>query len=127
MSKKTYISTTGISYTFPVKVDDKVSWISFLGDQIDYSTSKKEIQEAIENHSTFKDGKIKIYSSDKKEDIESIVIPPSEFPEVTDINEALTILRKEPYRVHSSRLKSKEYILSVAKELGVSFPNLHID
>jgi len=125
MAKKTYISLTGITYTFPVKINEKVHWISFSGDQIDYSTSNSQIQEALENHPNFTDGKIGIFSSSKKDDETEQPIEPKEY-DAQDLNEAVSIL-KSVYKVHHSKLKSKEAVFAVAKELGVSFPNLPLD
>jgi len=127
MAKKTYISLTGITYTFPVKVENKVHWVSFSGDQIDFTTSNKQIQDAIEKDPNFTEGRIGIFSYDKKSDETKPEIDLKEFPDVTDLNEAVAVLRGEPYKVHHSKLKSKDAVLTVAKELGVSFPNLLLE
>ena len=128
MSKKTYKSLTGIGYTFPVKVNDKVCWISVSGEQFEYSTSNKQVQEAIENTGYFLDKKIGIASSEAKREDENLSgISPVEYPEVTDLNDAVSVLKREPYRVHHSKLKDKDSVLKIAEELGASFPNLKFD
>jgi len=124
MTKKTYRSLTGIQYTFPVKVNDKFSWISFSGDQLEYVTSNKQIQNAIESDTKFKEGLIGVASSESKSDEPKESVEPKEFPEVTVLNDAVAVLRGDPYRVHYSKLKSREAVMAIAKELGVSFPNL---
>jgi len=126
MPKKTYTSLTGIIYTFPVKVDEKICWVSLSGDQLDYKTTNKKIQDEIENHRYFKDGLIGIFTDDKKESGINQSVDQREFPEVTDLNDAVSTLKSE-YKVHYSKLKSKEAVLAIAKELGVVFPNLPTD
>jgi len=133
MPNKTYKSLTGIRYTFPVKVKEKdkekVHWVSFSGDQGDFSTSNKDVQSAIENCQYFLDKKIGFDSVKEEGDgvVEIKSIDPKEFPEVTDMNGAVAILRGEPYKVHHLRLSNKEAVLRVAGELGVTFPNLKFD
>ena len=122
MAKKTYKSLSGIGYTFPVKVNDKINWISISGEQLEYSTSNKQIQEAIEKTSYFSNKEIGIAFDDKKIE-EKAVIVPSEFPEATDLNEVVAILKGEPYKVSVSKMKNKEDVLKIAQELGASFPN----
>jgi len=126
MAKKTYKSLTGIGYTFPVDINSKTYWISISGEQLEYSTPNKQIQEAIEKTKYFSNKEIGIAFEDKKTE-EKTVIVPSEFPEVTDLNGVVAILKGEPYKVHHSKMKSKEDVLKIAQEFGVSFPNLVLD
>ena len=126
MARKTYKSLTGILYTFPVKTKDRVHWVSLSGDQGDYATSSKEVQAAIENHPLFLNKKIGADSL-KEEKGEKPAVDPQEFPEVTDLNEAVAVLKGEPYRVHHAKLKSKNAVLAIAQEFGVLFPNLSLE
>jgi len=124
MAKKTYRSLTGIQYTFPVKVNDnKVRWVSFTGDQLEFVTSNKQIQDAIEKNPRFTEKLIGVSLSEAKDE-DKVPVEPKEFPEVEFLNDAVAVLRGDPYRIHYSKLKSKDSIMAVAKELGVSFPNL---
>jgi len=127
MAKKVYKSLTGIQYTFPVKINDKIRWISFTGDQLEYVTSDKKIQDAIEDCRNFKEKLIGLSFTKGKCDEESPVFESTEFPDVTVLNDAVAVLRGEPYRVNHSKLKSKDAILAVARGLGVSFPNLSVE
>ena len=127
MFKKTYISLTDIGYTFPIKINEKTKWISFGGDQIEFSTSDKSVQEEIEKHPKFLSGEIGIFSSERKSDEKEPVKEPKEFNDVTDLNDAVAVLTGEPYKVKATKLKSKEAVLRVAEELGVSFPNLTVE
>jgi hypothetical protein len=127
MKKKVYESLTGIHYTFPVNVNGKTVWISISGDQGEFSTFKEDVQEAIENHAKFLNGEIGISSGNQAPEEKAPEVTPSEFPDVVDINDAVSILRKDPYKVAASKLKSKESVLAIAQELGVSFPNLSVN
>jgi hypothetical protein len=127
MKNKTYISLTGIRYTFPVNIDGKTKWISISGEQLEYTTSNAKVQSAIENHSKFKDGSIGILSSGKEEKKENPEFESKEFPEVTILNEAVEILRNEPYKIAVSKLRNKKAIFDIAKDVGASFPNLSTD
>lgn len=46
------------------------------------------------------------------------------FPDVVKVSEAKAILMEEPYNVPLDDMKNKPAILSIAANLGVSFPNL---
>ena len=124
MAKKTYKSLTGIQYTFPVRGKEKTHWISFAGDQNDYVTSNKEIQQALESHPLYNDGQIGLAYSGAKKDETGTVTAAVEYAKVKDLNEAVSVLRGEPYKVSPARLTDREAVRSIAGELGVSFPNL---
>jgi hypothetical protein len=127
MAKKTYKSLTGIQYTFPVRVKDKTHWISFTGDQNEYSTSTRDIQQAIESHPGFAGGEIGLAYPGQSKGEAVAVVEPVEYTGVNDLNEAVAVLRAEPYKVNPVRLKSREAVLTIAAELGVAFPNLPAD
>lgn len=48
------------------------------------------------------------------------------FPEVTDINGAVAILKGEPYKVQCTKLKNPASVMAQAKLNKVSFPNWNI-
>lgn len=57
------------------------------------------------------------------EDVDGEATP---YPEVTDINGAVAILKGEPYKVHHMKLKDPASIMEQAKLNNVSFPNWDI-
>lgn len=135
MAEKIYKSLTGIQYTFPVRVkndgkEERV-WISFRGNSDSYITSRKEVQEAIENSDRFKNKEIEMESGASDDYDESNLPsegnPPQSFPEVKDINMAVEILGAEPYKVDRRSLKTPAGIRAKAKEYNVEFPNLKLD
>ncbi|MDR1259433.1 MAG: hypothetical protein LBK65_09190 [Tannerellaceae bacterium] len=135
MANKKYISLKGIQYTFPVAVkkngSEKVVWVSFKGDDNDYVTSDKDIQDAVEASGRFKNKEIGL--SDKQTVEEGAgketeaKFEPAEFKDVTDINGAVAILSNEPYNVDKRSLKTPVGVSSKAKEYNVEFPNLKLD
>jgi hypothetical protein len=132
MAKKTYISLTGIQYTFPVNVEVKgknaVVWVALRGNENSYTTAGKEVQEAIEAHARFKAKEIGLSGDEPKVESSGSVntkgIEPKEYPDVTDINGAVEILNGEPYKVNKNSLKTPANILAKAEEYNVKFPNL---
>lgn len=60
------------------------------------------------------------------EGAENSVFNAKEFPEVTTVNAAATILKAEPYRVHHTKVRTPQDIMAQALEKGISFPNLVI-
>jgi hypothetical protein len=135
MAKKTYISLTGIQYTFPVRVKrgdgEETVWVSLWGDSDTYVTSIKEVQEAIESSDRYINGDIGLKNSaDDENDSEEALSegnPPKSFPEVIDINMAVDVLSAEPYKVDKRSLKTPSAIRSKAKEYNVEFPNLNLE
>jgi len=124
---KVYFSKDKAKILFAVKVKNELKNVSFSNFGETYSTSDADEQKAIEETFYFKKGLIYCPENTKTNRDESLVAndsEPVEYPEVTVLNDAVAILKSEPYKVHGSKLKSKEAILSVAKELGVLFPNL---
>ena len=124
---KVYFSKDKAKIVFSFQIGNEVKTVMFTKFGGTYSTSDKEIQKAIENSFYFKTGKVFLNTntSDSESDTDdSDEI--KEFPDVIIINDAVAILTGE-YKVAKSKLKSKEAVFTVAKELGVSFPNLSPD
>ena len=126
MAKKRYISLTGIQYTFPVEAGGKYVWISFKGNENEYSTSRKDVQEAIESFRKFKNGEIGLVKEGVTENAPPAVLEAVEFPDVTTINDAVAVLKKAPYSVHHTKLKTPDDVINQARDRGVGFPNLAI-
>ncbi len=126
---KTYnLSITGSEYTFPVTVDTRQRFISFKGANgvgVFY-TDDKDIQKGIESCKLFTEGKITCdQETNEDEDAgdDTPLFEAKEFPEVTDINGAVAVLKSEPYKVHHMKLKTPEAIREQAAICGVTFPN----
>lgn len=135
MAKKKYISLTGIQYTFPViiKVNDKDKpvWVSFKGNENDYVTANKDVQEAIEATDKFKNKEIgvsekQVADEGKNDEGSGHNFEPKEFENVNDINGAVGILNSEPYKVAKNKLKTPESIKLAMESCNVSFPNLEL-
>ena len=47
-----------------------------------------------------------------------------DYTEVTNINQAIAVLKAEPYKVHHMKLKNLEAVMAQAIEHSVNFPNL---
>jgi hypothetical protein len=135
MAKKKYISLTGVQYTFPViikvKGNDKAVWVSFKGNENDYVTANKDVQEAIEATGKFKNKEIGISEKQavddgKNDEGTGSDFEPVEFENVTDINGAVEVLNGEPYKVAKNKLKTPDSIKSAMETYKVSFPNLQL-
>ena len=96
---------------------------------VDYKTSDPGEQEAIEGTALFKSKFIELSETEPNanDESEKVIVETKEFPEVTDMNDAVKILKGAPYKINQAKLKSKEAVLTVANELGVLFPNLKVD
>jgi len=126
---KVYFSKNKAKIVFAVKVGSETKNISFSNFGGSYSTFDEDVQKAIEDTFYFRTGLIYCSKNQKlntNQNNKSGIIP-KEYPDVTDLNDAVAVLRGEPYKVHHARLKNKEAILSVAKDVGASFPNLSIE
>ncbi|MCL2650317.1 MAG: hypothetical protein FWD60_04720 [Candidatus Azobacteroides sp.] len=127
---KVYFSNDKAKILFFIKVKNELKNVSFSNFGGSYSTSDEDEQKEIEKTFYFKKGLIycsKNSDSKKTVDTEKDNHELVEFPDVTDLNDAVAILKGSPYKIHYSKLKSKDDILSVAKDIGVSFPNLPIE
>lgn len=94
-----------------------------------YTTSTKFIQDAIEEHQWFKDGIVTIYATDGGEVVETPSDCPCDeatvrsMPRVKSVTSAANILVTQ-YGVYAEDVDTREKVIKVAEELGVSFPNL---
>lgn len=120
MPEKRYISLTGIQYTFPVKVKNKVEWVSLSGNLNDYSTSDSSVQEAIEKTKYFTDKKIGCVAFGKLESDRIDAKKGSNPITVEGIQEAREILNGK-YGVDLSKLITPDEVIKTAEKLGVSF------
>ena len=73
-------------------------------------------------------GKLKAARANPKDKVEqggmTVDVEPASYPEVTDINSAVEVLRGEPYNIAHQSLRTPEAIFKKAEEVGASFPNL---
>lgn len=145
MVKKKYISLTGIQYTFPVVIQvkdrDKTVWVSFKGNENDYTTSNESIQDAIEATDKFKNKEIGLSESekiteDKTEGVEKKVAKKEETTKTAKVEkkaeevkedktegaekvhagitsplDARDILLGEPYNVHPSAVQKNPEVI----------------
>jgi hypothetical protein len=96
-----------------------------------YVTDNPLYQKAIEESEQFRNGEIVIGATEKIEEKESVVetTPADEnsrqevFVNVTNVQQARSVLMGEPYKVSLSELQNKGAVRGKADELGISFPN----
>lgn len=122
---KVYRATT--HFTLPVLLDGKVKYVVFSEEHYGATVTDEKIQEAIEACSYFRDGEIKLFS--RREDAGQVkkpspVFDAKEFPEVTNIQGAVEVLKGEPYRIAAQSLRTPENVLKQAETNNVKFPNL---
>lgn len=127
MSKKKYISTTGIQYTFPVATGSKVIFISFKGNENEYVTSNAEIQKEIEASNYFRDKLITLAGDHNSTANSSSATarPAKTVEEVTDLQSAKAYLIATG--IPAAALTTPARIRTQATRAGVSFPNLKED
>lgn len=93
MSKKLYKSTTGVEYMFHVPVDKKevTVWTRESGNT--FTTTDKNVQQAIENHPYFKKGLIvlaeTVETTETKEVTEKDITPPADKVVTTETTETV--------------------------------------
>lgn len=95
-----------------------------------YTTDNPIYQNAIERSELFRKGEIVVGSVYVLEGV-SADTPVTEqpendttaFPEVTNVQQARSVLMSEPYNIPLSELQNKAAVRSKADELGVSFPS----
>jgi hypothetical protein len=128
--KKVYVSKTGGSITFYVKVKEEAKLVSLNSFDLTFKTEDAEIQKGIEASKFFKEGKIKLLRSEgadvktpKSDKTPSVI---TEFPDVKDVNGAIEVLTGKPYNVAKGSLKTPEAVKERATEKGISFPNLNL-
>ncbi len=96
-----------------------------------YVTDNPLYQKAIEESEQFRNGEIVIGSTEKIEEKESVAeaAPVDEnckqevFVNVTNVQQARSVLMGEPYKVSLSELQNKGAVRAKADELRISFPN----
>ena len=96
-----------------------------------YVTDNPLYQKAIEDSEQFRTGEIVIGATEKIVEEECVAdVSKSEenggkevFVNVTNVQQARTVLMSEPYKVSLSELQNKQAVRGKADELGVSFPN----
>jgi len=101
-----------------------------FGNDLKFETSTPDIQKSIEESDYFKKGKIALHSmeeSNKKDKIEDLIYNPMEFKEVTTIQDAIEILKKEPYLIDAKQLKTPAQVKKQAETCKVTFPNLKFE
>ena len=88
-----------------------------------YSTDNPLYQQAIEASEAFRKGEI------KRGKVENSVVAAEQakeltpYAEVTNLQQARSVLIAEPYNCSLSELQNKAAVKAVADEMGVSFPN----
>ena len=97
-----------------------------------YVTDNPLYQKAIEESEQFRNGEIVIGATEKIEEKEPVAetAPACEnnskqevFVNVTNVQQARSVLMGEPYKVSLSELQNKGAVRGKADELGISFPN----
>lgn len=111
--KKLYKSVSGKHYTFPVTVSNEKRWIDV---NPSYYTDDIEEQKAIELYPYFKQGIIS--TPDIEEEIKE---PEKTTLEAANWQDAADVLKREPYRIHHSKLKTPDMIKDQADLLGITF------
>jgi hypothetical protein len=110
----------------PVLSDGKLIYVSFSDEHYGACIKDEKIQEAIESSSYFKRGEITLFEQTGGS-VEAGKQRPSfeerEFPEVTGIQEAVEVLKGDPYRVASQSLRTPENVMKQAEANRVRFPN----
>jgi len=125
---KVYFSKDKAKIVFAVNVGDSVKNISFSNFGGSFSSFDEKEQDAIERSYYFKKGLIFLSEkANQSKKFEEKKLDSKEYPEITDLNDAVSILRGDPYKIHYSKLKNKDAIFSIANDVGVSFPNLPKD
>jgi hypothetical protein len=109
----------------PVLLNGKVKYVNFSDEHNGATVTDEKMQDAIEKSSYFKSGKINLFEqTGEKAQPKKAEKPKKEFPEVTGIQEAIEILKGEPYLVDSQLLKTPEDVKRQAEANSVGFPNL---
>ena len=96
-----------------------------------YTTDNALYQKAIEDSEQFRTGEIVIGATEKIVEKQPADIDASAenrgnkevFVNVTNVQQARSMLMAEPYNISLSELQNKQAVRNKAEELGVSFPN----
>lgn len=93
-----------------------------------YVTDNALFQKAIENSEIFRNGEIKRGRVEIIKDEGDEALPATNennvqnYPEVTNMQQARTVLMNAPYNCTLAQLQNKSAIKAVANEMGVAFP-----
>jgi hypothetical protein len=125
---KIYKATTALM--LPVRLDGRLEYVFFSDGNCCATVKDEKLQEAIEASSYFKSGEIKLFEQigEKKQSKNAVnpAFDEKEFPEVTEIQQAVEVLKGEPYLVAHQSLRSPENIKKQAEVNRVKFPNLNL-
>ena len=88
-----------------------------------YTTDNPLFQRAIENSEAFRRGEIKRGKVEKTTTAVEQAKDSTPYTEVTNLQQARSVLIAEPYNCSLSDLQNKAAVKAVADEKGVSFPN----
>ena len=88
-----------------------------------YSTDNPLYQQAIEASEAFRKGEIKRGKVENTVSAAEQVKDSTPYTEVTNLQQARSVLIAEPYNCSLSDLQNKAAVKAVADEKGVSFPN----
>jgi len=125
--KKVYFSKEKAKIVFSVMIGNKEKSISFCNFGGSYASNHKDEQKAIEETFYFKKGYIHLLNTNDSidsantEDDSSIGL--TDYPEITNINEAIELLMKEPFNISKKKLSSPEVIHQIASENCIMFSN----
>ncbi|MDR0768711.1 MAG: hypothetical protein LBE71_02225 [Dysgonamonadaceae bacterium] len=122
---KRYRTTTHLA--LPVYVDGKLNYAVFSEEDYGISVTDEKMQKAIEDTPYFKNGKIKLFEEIGEEEHPKAASQKYiEFPEVTQIQQAVDILKGEPFNIPHQSLRNPDHVKKHADANGVKFPNLKI-
>lgn len=94
-----------------------------------YATDNALFQKAIENSEIFRNGEIKrgrveiIKEPGDDACVENVENNVQNYPDVTNMQQARTVLMNAPYNCTLAQLQNKNAIKNVAQDMGVAFPN----
>lgn len=93
-----------------------------------FVTDNSLLQKAIENSDAFRSGQIKRGKVEELAEPSDAPVGDNEekgnsFPDVTNMQQARTLLMAEPYSLSLSELQTKAAIKKKAEECGILFPN----
>lgn len=124
---KRYIITGYLTYSVLLKKEDKYIKCCFEGGAVSglgvraasYTTNDKKIQELLENSKEFKSGIVKIAETYGKPELVEDESPEAKVKTLQQARQFLMDIG-----VPMEELQSKAKVLEVAKEKGITFPNL---
>ncbi len=91
-----------------------------------FITDNPLLQKAIESSDAFRSGQIKrgkVDTIQEAEEKQDVVAQANIFPDVTNMQQARTLLMADPYNCALSELQTKAAVKAKAEEKGLNFPN----